>query len=116
MAADAELRRRHPGRYFAPLRSAEPPPATGAQRAEAHPDGGGGDPGDRPVDQGVGRGAPDIRLPAGRPAERDHPAGAAGGRRRPLPEPNGEQVVTRSAGPLGQLLDKLDELTGEREP
>jgi hypothetical protein len=36
IAADAELRRRHPGQYFAPLRSAEPEPepATGAQRAE----------------------------------------------------------------------------------
>jgi len=31
VAADAELRRRHPGQYFAPLRSAEPEPATGAQ-------------------------------------------------------------------------------------
>jgi hypothetical protein len=34
IAADAELRRRHPGQYFAPLRSAEPEPATGTQRAE----------------------------------------------------------------------------------
>ena len=34
VAADAELRRRHPGQYFAPLRSAEPRPATGTQRAE----------------------------------------------------------------------------------
>ena len=32
VAADAELRRRHPGQYFSPLRSAEPEPATGAQR------------------------------------------------------------------------------------
>jgi hypothetical protein len=32
VAADAELRRRHPGRYFPPLRSAEPEPATPAQR------------------------------------------------------------------------------------
>ena len=32
VAADAELRRRHPGQYFPPLRSAEPEPATGAQR------------------------------------------------------------------------------------
>jgi conjugative relaxase-like TrwC/TraI family protein len=31
VAADAELRRRHPGQYFAPLRSAEPEPATAAQ-------------------------------------------------------------------------------------
>ena len=34
VAADAELRRRHPGQYFAPLRSAEPEPATAAQREE----------------------------------------------------------------------------------
>jgi hypothetical protein len=32
VAADAELRRRHPGQYFAPLRSAEPAPATQDQR------------------------------------------------------------------------------------
>ena len=32
VAADAELRRRHPGQYFAPLRSAEPEPATHTQR------------------------------------------------------------------------------------
>ncbi|HEY2263231.1 MAG TPA: hypothetical protein VGI96_11460, partial [Streptosporangiaceae bacterium] len=34
IATDAELRRRHPGQHFAPLRSAEPQPATGAQRNE----------------------------------------------------------------------------------
>jgi hypothetical protein len=34
IAADAELRRRHPGQRFPPLRSAEPEPATPAQRAE----------------------------------------------------------------------------------
>jgi hypothetical protein len=34
VAADAELRRRHPGQQFAPLRSAEPDPATQAQRDE----------------------------------------------------------------------------------
>jgi conjugative relaxase-like TrwC/TraI family protein len=32
VAADAELRRRHPGQYCASLRSAEPEPATGAHR------------------------------------------------------------------------------------
>ena len=35
VAADAELRRRHPGQYFSPLRSAEPEPATGAQRDDS---------------------------------------------------------------------------------
>ena len=34
VAADAELRRRHPGQAFPPLRSAEPDPATEAQRAK----------------------------------------------------------------------------------
>jgi TrwC relaxase/AAA domain len=34
VAADAELRRRHPGQHYAPLRSAEPQPATEAQRDE----------------------------------------------------------------------------------
>jgi conjugative relaxase-like TrwC/TraI family protein len=34
VAADAELRRRHPGQHYPPLRSAEPPPATQAQRDE----------------------------------------------------------------------------------
>jgi hypothetical protein len=34
VAADAELRRRHPGQHYPPLRSAEPQPATGAQRDE----------------------------------------------------------------------------------
>ncbi|MGH3421243.1 MAG: hypothetical protein ACRDOD_16845, partial [Streptosporangiaceae bacterium] len=34
VAADAELRRRHPGQHFSPLRSAEPEPATGTQRDE----------------------------------------------------------------------------------
>ena len=34
VAADAELRRRHPARHYPPLRSAEPPPATQAQRDE----------------------------------------------------------------------------------
>jgi hypothetical protein len=33
-AADAELRRRHPAQHFPPLRSAEPQPATQAQRDE----------------------------------------------------------------------------------
>jgi TrwC relaxase/AAA domain len=34
VAADAELRRRHPGQDYPPLRSAEPQPATQAQRTE----------------------------------------------------------------------------------
>ena len=34
VAADAELRRRHPDQHFSPLRSAEPEPATDSQRAE----------------------------------------------------------------------------------
>jgi len=34
VAADAELRRRHPGQHYPPLRSAEPEPVTPAERAE----------------------------------------------------------------------------------
>src|SRR5579872_5903216 len=34
VAADAELRRRHPDQHHPPLRSAEPEPATDTQRAE----------------------------------------------------------------------------------
>jgi hypothetical protein len=34
VAADAEMRRRHPGQHYPPLRSAEPQPATGDQRDE----------------------------------------------------------------------------------
>jgi hypothetical protein len=34
VAADAELRRRHPEQHYPPLRSAEPQPATQAQRDE----------------------------------------------------------------------------------
>ena len=34
VAADAELRRRHPDQHYPPLRSAEPEPATQTQRAE----------------------------------------------------------------------------------
>jgi len=37
VAADAELRRRHPGQRFTPLRSAEPQAATDAQRTELTP-------------------------------------------------------------------------------
>ena len=72
VAADAELRRRHPGQHFAPLRSAEPEPATGPAR-RAHPDRGGTARRDRPVDQGPGRRAPHLRRQARRPAEPDDP-------------------------------------------
>jgi hypothetical protein len=34
VAADAELRRRHPGEHYPPLRSAEPEPVTSDQREE----------------------------------------------------------------------------------
>jgi hypothetical protein len=37
VAADAELRRRHPDRQYPPLRSAEPPPPTQAQRDDLTP-------------------------------------------------------------------------------
>ena len=73
VAADAELRRRHPGQYFSPLRSAEPEPATGTQRDELTltPDRAARR--DRPVDHRPGRRAPDLRRPARRPAEPGRP-------------------------------------------
>jgi conjugative relaxase-like TrwC/TraI family protein len=37
IAADAELRRRHPGRRIEPLRSAEPAPASDTEREQPHP-------------------------------------------------------------------------------
>ena len=38
VAADAELRRRHPGQHYPPLRSAEPQPASPGPARRAHPD------------------------------------------------------------------------------
>jgi hypothetical protein len=37
IAADAELRRRHPGQGIEPLRSAEPAPSSGTEREQPHP-------------------------------------------------------------------------------
>jgi hypothetical protein len=37
LAADAELRRRHPSQKIQPLLSAEPTPATGIEREHLHP-------------------------------------------------------------------------------
>ena len=72
VAADAELRRRHPGQYFSPLRSAEPEPDPGPAR-RTHPDPRPAPQRDGPVDHRPGRRAPDLRRPAGRPAEPGHP-------------------------------------------
>ena len=63
-AAPAPALRRTPAPHPSPAR-------------RPHPDHGGADPGDGPVDQGPGRPAPRVRQQAGRPAEPDHP------RRRP---------------------------------
>ena len=73
VAADAELRRRHPGQYFSPLRSAEPAPATGAQRDELTltPDQPPGEIG--PVDHRPGRRAP-APSPTGSPTGRARPS------------------------------------------
>ena len=73
VAADAELRRRHPGQQFTPLRSAEPAARHRRPARRAHPDRGTGHPRDGPVDQGPGRRAPDVRRQARRPAEPDDP-------------------------------------------
>src|SRR5581483_9862930 len=51
VAANTEWRRRHPGQSSAPLRSAEPGPATSAQREELTM-AARGNRGDWPVDQG----------------------------------------------------------------
>ena len=59
VGADAELRRRHPGQYFSPLRSAEPEPATGAQRDELTLT-----TGDKPGEKGGRRSAQVERVPA----------------------------------------------------
>ena len=61
VAADAELRRRHPARSYPPLRSAEPPPPTQAQRDELTLTAGEQIPENGPVDQGPGRPAPRVR-------------------------------------------------------
>ena len=59
-AVPAPALRRTPVRHPSPAR-------------RTHPDNGGADPGDGPVDQGPGRTAPRVRRQAGRPAEPDHP-------------------------------------------
>ena len=56
VAADAELRRRHPGQYWAPV-VGRAPAGHRCPACRAHADGGGGNPGDGPVDQGAGCGA-----------------------------------------------------------
>jgi hypothetical protein len=72
-AADAELRRCHPGQPFPPLRSAEPEPATQAQRDELTPVPGAASRRNGPVDQGPRRQAPHLRRPARGPAEPEDP-------------------------------------------
>ena len=74
VAADAELRRRHPGQRFTPLRSAEPHPATDAHRAELALTDGRDIPETGPVDQRPGRRTPDLRRQARQLAEPDDPA------------------------------------------
>ena len=71
--ADAELRRRHPGQHYPPLRSAEPQPATQAQRDELTLTAGQPTPETGPVDQRPGRRAPRVRGHARRTAEPDRP-------------------------------------------
>ncbi len=71
VAADAELRRRHPGQYFSPLRSAEPEPATQTQRDELaltpdEPPGG--------IDQWISDLAAGHRIFAGQLADRQSQA------------------------------------------
>ena len=71
VAADAELRRRHPGQHYPPLRSAEPAARHRRPARRAHPDRGTAARRDGPVDQGPGRRPPHVRRHARRPAEPD---------------------------------------------
>ncbi len=73
VAADAELRRRHPGQQLPAAALRRTPARHPGPARRTHPDHGGADPGDGPVDQGPGRPAPRVRRQAGRPAEPDHP-------------------------------------------
>ena len=104
VAADAELRRRHPGQHFPPLRSAEPEPATETQRAELTLDLGQAARRDGPVDQGPGRRAPHVRRAARRPAEPDRspprtPITATSARpSRPGPAGSGRDLAATQAG------------------
>ena len=77
VAADAELRRRHPGQQFAPLRSAEPEPATQDQRDELTLTAGEEIPQIGQWIKDLAAAAPRVRRQAGRTAEPDDP------RRRP---------------------------------
>ena len=84
VAADAELRRRHPDQHYPPLRSAEPQPATEAQRDELTLTAEQPIRRDGPVDQRPRRRPPHVRRHARRTAEPDHPV--RGSRlRRPRP-------------------------------
>ena len=73
VAADAELRRRHPAAAVHPASFGR---TTGRHRRPArgaHPDRGTGPSPGGPVDQRPGRRTPDVRRPARRPAEPDGP-------------------------------------------
>ena len=73
MAADAELRRRHPDQHYPPLRSAEPQPATQAQRDELTLTTEEPIRGDGSVDQRPRRCPPYVRRAARGAAEPDGP-------------------------------------------
>jgi hypothetical protein len=74
MAADAELRRRHPDQRFHAAALSRTSAHHGSPARRAHPDGGGGEPGDEPVDHGPSGGAPLVRRQAGRTAKPGDPA------------------------------------------
>jgi hypothetical protein len=84
VAADAEVRRRHPGQHYPPLRSAEPPSASAAQRGELTLTTDQALRRDRPVDQGPRRRPPNVRRHARRTPKPHRPV--RGSRlRRPRP-------------------------------
>ena len=73
VAADAELRRRHPGAALHPASFGRTAGRHGRPARGTHPDRGTGHPRGEPVDQGPGRRTPHVRRPARRTAEPDGP-------------------------------------------
>ena len=99
VAADAELRRRHPEQRFTPLRSAEPPAATDAQRAELTLTTGQDIPEAGQWIKDLTAGRRTFAEQARRPAEPDHPrpktpnTATSARRSRPGPAPRPDAIL-----------------------
>jgi hypothetical protein len=122
VAADAELRRRHPGRRFAPLRSAEPEPANETQRdalvlavAENIP----------PLDPWIQKLAADRAVFAEQLAEwQNHEQARVGSDIEavlgfaPLPGPGGEPLLQPPKPfilPSARVLERVNQRDGDME-